>query len=94
MSPGIPAVCRLSSGSQTPDCRCKRSDIFHNAPNPITRPVSAVRDRCRAITSRAGEEDGLELAAGWVELLIGMAKRSALTTAPSPPPINFPNESL
>jgi rhamnosyltransferase subunit B len=34
-----------------------------------------VRERCRAIASRAGgEEDGLEVAAGWVEGLAGMAK--------------------
>jgi UDP:flavonoid glycosyltransferase YjiC (YdhE family) len=32
-------------------------------------------DRCRAIASRAGGEDGLELAAGWVVQLAGMAKR-------------------
>jgi rhamnosyltransferase subunit B len=32
-------------------------------------------DRCRAIASRAGGEDGLELAAGWVAQLAGMAKR-------------------
>jgi UDP:flavonoid glycosyltransferase YjiC (YdhE family) len=34
-----------------------------------------VGERCRAIASRAGGEDGLELAAGWVEELAGMAKR-------------------
>ena len=37
-----------------------------------------VGDRCRAIASRADEEDGLELTAGWVEELAGMAKRQAL----------------
>jgi rhamnosyltransferase subunit B len=31
--------------------------------------------RCRAVARRAGEEDGLEVAAGWVEELAGMAKR-------------------
>lgn len=30
--------------------------------------------RCRAIANRAGVEDGLEIAAGWVEELAGMAK--------------------
>ena len=34
-----------------------------------------VVDRCRAIASRAGEENGLELAAMWVEELAGIAKR-------------------
>ena len=34
-----------------------------------------VGDRCRAIASRAGGEDGLELAAGWVVQLAGLAKR-------------------
>jgi UDP:flavonoid glycosyltransferase YjiC (YdhE family) len=34
-----------------------------------------VGDRCRAIASRASGEDGLELAAGWVEELAGMARR-------------------
>jgi len=34
-----------------------------------------VGDRCRAIASRAGGEDGLELAAMWVEELAGMTKR-------------------
>jgi UDP:flavonoid glycosyltransferase YjiC (YdhE family) len=34
-----------------------------------------VRNRCRAIASRAGGEDGLEVAAGWVEEWAGMAKR-------------------
>lgn len=32
-------------------------------------------DRCRAIAGRAGGEDGLERAAGWVEQLAGMARR-------------------
>jgi rhamnosyltransferase subunit B len=32
------------------------------------------RDRCRAIALRAGREDGLELAAGWVEQLAEMAQ--------------------
>jgi len=35
----------------------------------------AIGDRCRAIASRAGGEDGLELAAGCVEALAGMAQR-------------------
>jgi UDP:flavonoid glycosyltransferase YjiC (YdhE family) len=34
-----------------------------------------VRSRCRAIAGRAGGEDGLEVAAGWVENLVGVAKR-------------------
>jgi UDP:flavonoid glycosyltransferase YjiC (YdhE family) len=34
-----------------------------------------VGERCRAIASRAGQEDGLALAAGWVEELAGMAKK-------------------
>jgi len=34
-----------------------------------------VGDRCRAIASRAGGENGLERAAMWVEELAGMAKR-------------------
>jgi UDP:flavonoid glycosyltransferase YjiC (YdhE family) len=34
-----------------------------------------VRARCRAMASRARGEDGLELAAGWVEQLAGKAKR-------------------
>lgn len=34
-----------------------------------------VRARCRAIAGRAGAEDGLEVAAGWVEELAGTAKR-------------------
>lgn len=34
-----------------------------------------VGDRCRAIASRAAGENGLELAAGWVEELAGTAKR-------------------
>jgi UDP:flavonoid glycosyltransferase YjiC (YdhE family) len=34
-----------------------------------------VGDRCRAIAGRAGGEDGLEVAAGWVEELAGAAKR-------------------
>jgi UDP:flavonoid glycosyltransferase YjiC (YdhE family) len=36
-----------------------------------------VGDRCRAIASRAGGENGLELAATWVEELAGMAKSGA-----------------
>jgi UDP:flavonoid glycosyltransferase YjiC (YdhE family) len=32
-------------------------------------------ERCRAIASRAAGEDGLEIAAGWVEQLAGMARR-------------------
>jgi hypothetical protein len=36
-----------------------------------------VAARCQAIASRAGGgEDGLELAAGWVEELAGVANRS------------------
>jgi UDP:flavonoid glycosyltransferase YjiC (YdhE family) len=34
-----------------------------------------VRARCRAVARRAGGEDGLEVAAGWVEEWAGMAKR-------------------
>jgi UDP:flavonoid glycosyltransferase YjiC (YdhE family) len=34
-----------------------------------------VGDRCRAIASRVDGENGLELAATWVEELAGMAKR-------------------
>jgi rhamnosyltransferase subunit B len=37
--------------------------------------ASDFRDRCRAIASRAGGEDGLELAADLVQQLAGMAKR-------------------
>jgi hypothetical protein len=32
-----------------------------------------VGERCRTIASRAGREDGFELAADWVEELAGMA---------------------
>lgn len=34
-----------------------------------------VDERCRTVASRAREEDGLEVAAGWVEELAGMLKR-------------------
>ena len=34
-----------------------------------------IRDRCRAIARLAGGDDGLGVAAGWVEELAGMAKR-------------------
>jgi UDP:flavonoid glycosyltransferase YjiC (YdhE family) len=36
------------------------------------------RDRCQAVASQAGQENGLELAAKWVEELAGRAKRQAV----------------
>ena len=34
-----------------------------------------LRDRCRAIARRTGTEDGLKVAAGWVEQLAEVARR-------------------
>jgi UDP:flavonoid glycosyltransferase YjiC (YdhE family) len=52
---------------------------------PVSRALARltapdIRDRCRAIASRAGGEDGLEVAAGWVEELAGMTKRGPVTS--------------
>jgi UDP:flavonoid glycosyltransferase YjiC (YdhE family) len=52
--------------------RRSRQHMSHALARLITPEIT---EQCRAIASRAGGEDGLERAAGWVEELAGTAKR-------------------
>ena len=57
--------------------RNKERPLPERGASPLSFRLLApdVGDRCRAIASRAGGEDRLKLAAGWVEQWAGMAKR-------------------
>jgi UDP:flavonoid glycosyltransferase YjiC (YdhE family) len=65
-------VARLGVGLTLRSRRRSSAHVSHALARLIAPDVG---DRCRAIASRAGGEDGLQLAADWVEELAGTAKR-------------------
>jgi rhamnosyltransferase subunit B len=65
-------VAELGAGVTLRSRRRSSKHVIHALARLMTREVG---DRCRAVASRADGENGLDLAATWVEELAGLAKR-------------------
>jgi UDP:flavonoid glycosyltransferase YjiC (YdhE family) len=74
-------VAKLGAGLTLAIRRRSSGHLSHALAGLMTADVG---HRCEAIARRAGEEDGLEIAADWVEELAGMAKRPGGTRAALP----------
>jgi UDP:flavonoid glycosyltransferase YjiC (YdhE family) len=72
-------VAKLGAGLTLGPRRRSSGHVRHALARLMTPEVG---DRCRAIARRAGEEDGLELAAGWVEEWAGHSP-PAITSSPN-----------